>query len=421
MRPKTPAGSARRPTSERRACGMSGLPDDEHFMRAALAEAHAAASAGEVPVGAVVVQDGRIVATGRNAPIDRHDPTAHAEIVALRAAAQALGNYRLDGCTLYVTLEPCAMCSGAMLHARVGRLVFGATEPRTGAAGSVIDLFAEPRLNHHTQVVRGVLAEACGGVLQTFFHQRREAQRATRPAPVREDALRTPAARFAHLPPLPEGFCAQAATLCAAGGGLQMHWLEAGPGAQGNATFLCLHGPEGWSEALSEWLVPLHAAGARVLAPDLIGFGRSDKPKRDAWHTLEHHAALLAEWAGQGDLRGAVIVLPAAQAPLAAALVRHAPDRFAGCAVLTEPAAGEGVGDAPFPDAGHRAGPRTWARLVPQGANAAAAAVATLATQFSEARSVLDLHTGTAAPADQARQAMEYFRAACEPAPPLAP
>ena len=400
---------------------MSGLPDDEHFMRAALAEAHAAASAGEVPVGAVVVQGGRIVGTGRNAPIDGHDPTAHAEIVALRAAAQALGNYRLDGCTLYVTLEPCAMCSGAMLHARVSRLVFGATEPRTGAAGSVIDLFGEPRLNHHTQVVRGILAEACGGVLQAFFQQRRDAQRAVRPAPVREDALRTPAARFAHLPPLPHGFRAQATTLSAAGGGFQMHWVEAGPTAQGKATFLCLHGPGGWSEALSEWLVPLHASGARVVAPDLVGFGRSDKPKRGTWHTLERHAALLADWAGHCDLRSAVIVLPVAQAPLADALVRHAADRFAGCAVLTEPAAGEGVADAPFPDAGHRAGPRAWARLVPQSAAEVADAIAELAARFPAGGHLLDLPTGAAAPRDQARQAMEYFQAAREPAPPLAP
>jgi tRNA(adenine34) deaminase len=115
---------------------------DEIFMQQALAEARQAAAAGEVPVGAVVVRRGEVIASGRNAPVDGHDPTAHAEIVALRAAAQVLGNYRLDDCELFVTLEPCAMCSGAMLHARLKRVVFGAADPKTGAAGSVLNLFA---------------------------------------------------------------------------------------------------------------------------------------------------------------------------------------------------------------------------------------------------------------------------------------
>ena len=134
-------------------------------MRLALAEARAAADAGEVPVGAVVVKDGRVIATGRNAPIAAHDPTAHAEIVALRAAAEALSNYRLDGCQLFVTLEPCAMCAGAMLHARLARVVYGAAEPKTGAAGSVLDLFALAPLNHQTQVQGGGAGAEHDGVL----------------------------------------------------------------------------------------------------------------------------------------------------------------------------------------------------------------------------------------------------------------
>jgi tRNA(adenine34) deaminase len=146
---------------------------DELFMRAALAEADAAAGAGEVPVGAVVVAGEAIVGRGFNAPILRRDPTAHAEIAALRAAAAALGNYRLPDCELYVTLEPCAMCAGAILHARIRRVVFGAPDPKTGACGSVVNLFAEPRLNHHATVVGGVLAEACGAVLSAFFAARR--------------------------------------------------------------------------------------------------------------------------------------------------------------------------------------------------------------------------------------------------------
>ena len=155
---------------------------DEDFMALALAEARLAAAAGEVPVGAVIVRSGVVIATGRNAPIDRHDPTAHAEIVALRAAAQVLGNYRLDGCTLYVTLEPCAMCSGAMLHARLQRVGFGATEPKTGAAGSVIHLFAQPQLNHQTSVTGGVLAKQASALMHDFFQQIRPDARKQRRA-----------------------------------------------------------------------------------------------------------------------------------------------------------------------------------------------------------------------------------------------
>jgi len=144
-------------------------------MSAALALAHAASEAGEVPVGAVVVKAGEIIGAGFNAPISRHDPSAHAEIQAMRAAAVLLDNYRLTGCTLFVTLEPCVMCAGAILHARISRLVYGAPDPKTGAAGSVLNLFADNRLNHHTEVEGGILAEACGRMLQSFFQDRRKA------------------------------------------------------------------------------------------------------------------------------------------------------------------------------------------------------------------------------------------------------
>ena len=147
---------------------------DDIFMRQALDQAHNAWALGEVPVGAVVVRDGQVIATGFNQPIGTHDPTAHAEIMALRAAAAVLGNYRLPGCELYVTLEPCAMCSGAMMHARLKRVVFGAADPKTGACGSVVNLFAENRLNHHAEVVAGVLQEECGAVLREFFAERRQ-------------------------------------------------------------------------------------------------------------------------------------------------------------------------------------------------------------------------------------------------------
>lgn len=147
--------------------------DDEYFMREALSLAQAAECLGEVPVGALVVRDGVIVGRGFNSPIGEHDPTAHAEIAALRDAARTLRNYRLPGCELFVTLEPCAMCAGAMLQARLARLVYGARDPKTGVHGSVVDLFAVERLNHHTQVVGGVLAAECGRLLSDFFAARR--------------------------------------------------------------------------------------------------------------------------------------------------------------------------------------------------------------------------------------------------------
>ena len=150
---------------------------DEIFMREALALARQAGELGEVPVGAVVVQGGEVVGRGFNAPISRHDPSAHAEMVALRDAAQRLGNYRLPGCDLYVTLEPCTMCCGAIFHARIARVVFGARGPKTGAAGSALDLFSLAQINHHATVEGGVLADECGALLSGFFAARRAAQR----------------------------------------------------------------------------------------------------------------------------------------------------------------------------------------------------------------------------------------------------
>ena len=146
---------------------------DRDYMAEALALARQAGSLGEVPVGALVVREGVIVGRGFNQPITHHDPTAHAEIAALRDAARTLGNYRLPGCTLYVTLEPCMMCTGAILHARIARVVYGAADPKTGVAGSVLDLYAEPRLNHHAQVEGGIMAAECGGLLSAFFAARR--------------------------------------------------------------------------------------------------------------------------------------------------------------------------------------------------------------------------------------------------------
>ena len=174
-------------------------------MRIALDQAHNAALVGEVPVGAVVMRDGQVIATGYNRPITEHDPTAHAEIVALRHAAHLLGNYRLPECELYVTLEPCAMCAMALLHARVKRVVFGAADPKTGAAGSVIDLFANPQLNHHTELTGGVSAEACAQLLRDFFAERREQYRQRRGAPAAADDEPIPAGEAVEIePPKPQ-------------------------------------------------------------------------------------------------------------------------------------------------------------------------------------------------------------------------
>jgi tRNA(adenine34) deaminase len=155
------------------------VTDDERFMRQALREAEIAAEAGEVPVGAVIVHEGRVIGRGHNQRETLRDPTAHAEMIAITSAAAGLESWRLDGCTLYVTLEPCAMCAGAIVLARLPRLVFGAFDPKAGACGSVLNIVEEPRLNHRVVPEGGVLAELCGGILQEFFRTRRGAERSS--------------------------------------------------------------------------------------------------------------------------------------------------------------------------------------------------------------------------------------------------
>jgi tRNA(adenine34) deaminase len=322
---------------------MSG---DDVFMALALAQARQAAQAGEIPVGAVVVRQGQVIATGRNAPIDRHDPTAHAEIVALRAAAQALGNYRLEDCELFVTLEPCAMCSGAMLQARLKRVVFGATEPKTGAAGSVIDLFAQARLNHQTARQGGVLAVQSAALLQEFFQQRRTEQRevARQRHPLRDDALRTPDAAFEKL----EGYAWTPHYLSdlPALGGLRMHYLNEPArqeGGEAPSTFLCLHGHDAWSYQYRDMIPSLLQAGHRVVAPDLIGFGKSDKPKKESFHTFAQHRQILIELVERLDLHNVVLVLQSWRDLLGLSLPMIAPQRYRGLRVINAPLAGEAV------------------------------------------------------------------------------
>ncbi|CAM5787278.1 tRNA adenosine(34) deaminase TadA [Ottowia pentelensis] len=307
-------------------------------MRLALAEARAAAAAGEVPVGAVVVQGGRVIATGRNAPIGQHDPTAHAEIAALRAAARALGNYRLDGCTLYVTLEPCAMCAGAMLHARLARVVFGAPDPRTGAAGSVLNVFGESRLNHQTVVQGGVLAEEGGALLRAFFETRRG-----NPSPLREDALRTPDAAFDGLPGYP--WAPHYVSDLPALAGLRLHYVDEGP-RDAPLTWLCLHGNPGWSYLYRHLIARLAAAGQRVVAPDLIGFGKSDKPKKEAAHRFDWHRQVLLELVERLDLRRVVLVVQDWGGLLGLTLPMASPARYHGLLVMNTLLA---TGEAPLP------------------------------------------------------------------------
>jgi tRNA(adenine34) deaminase len=324
-------------------------------MHEALAQARAAGQAGEVPVGAALVRAGELIATGRNAPVAAHDPTAHAEIVALRAAARRLGNYRLDGCTLYVTLEPCAMCAGAMLHARLPRVVYGAADPKTGAAGSVLDLFAQPRLNHQTRVSGGVLADACGALISEFFQNRRHAQRAA--WPLRDDALRTPDEAFAALPDYP--WTPRYVNDLPALAGLRLHYLDEGPRVNARA-WLLLHASPAWSYQFRHLIAALLAAGERVIAPDLIGFGKSDKPKKEAAHRLDWHEQTLRELVERLDLRGATL-LAQAGAP-GWGLLESAPGRFANALAIGVEAQGAGY-EAPFLDMGHRAGPRAFAHL----------------------------------------------------------
>jgi tRNA(adenine34) deaminase len=393
---------------------MTPSPDrDEAFMRLALDEARAAAEAGEVPVGAVLVKDGEVIATGRNAPIARHDPSAHAEMLALREGARRLGNYRLDGCTLYVTLEPCAMCSGAMLHARLDRVVYGAADPKTGAAGSVLDLFAQPQLNHQTRVQAGVLAEQAAALLRGFFKERR-----LNPHPLREDALRTPDAAFENLPGYPWGphYLSDLPAL----DGLRLHYLDEGP-RDAATTWLCLHGNPAWSYLYRHMIPVFLAAGHRVVAPDLIGFGKSDKPKKDAAHTFSWHRQVLLEFVERLDLRGVALVVQDWGGLLGLTLPPAAPDRYQGLLVMNttlgtgdaplspgflawremcaskpdfavgrlfargNPQMGEAecaAYDAPFPDRGHRAALRAFPPMVPEFADSDGAAVSREARRF---------------------------------------
>lgn len=391
------------------------MPDDARYMGLALAQCQVALDAQEVPVGAIVVKDGKVIAVGQNATIAQHDPTAHAEIVALRAAAAALGNYRLDGCELFVTLEPCAMCAGAILHARLKRVVFGAFDPKAGAAGSVLNLFDQKQLNHHTEIQGGVLEARCAQPLQAFF-QRKRKDRRSKQIPLREDAVRTADTRFRDLPDYP--WAAHYVQELPVLDGLRMHYLDEGP-VDAAIVFLCLHGGTGWSYAFRKMMPIWCGAGHRVLAPDLIGFGKSDKPKRTQTHTFEFHRQCLLQLIEHLGLHDIVLVGQGWGAVLGLTLPMVDPLRYKGLLLMNalraigddvlQPArlllkdlhpekASLDVGalmardnpefsarecnayNAPFPDAGHRAALRAHPALV------ADAAVLTLARHFLQQR-----------------------------------
>lgn len=363
---------------------------DEDIMRLALTCARDAAKAGEVPVGAVLVRRQpnhiEVLATSHNQPITTHDPSAHAEMLALRQAAGRLGNYRLDGCELFVTLEPCAMCAQAALHARVARVVYGATEPKTGAAGSVVDLFGDARLNHQTQVSGGVLQEEGAALLQAFFAQRRQAQRANNPHPLRDDALRTPDERFANLPGYPWAphYLSDLPGLA----GLRLHHLDEGP-QEAPITWLCLHGSPGWSHVYRHMIPTFLAADHRVVAPDLIGFGKSDKPKKEGAHSLHWHLQVLLELVERLSLQRVVLVFPQGDT-LGVALLHAAPERFLGqWAVARSDADDNAAAKAPFPDQGHRAGPRAFSRLLATAENTPSSQGAAPAPDEASARAAL--------------------------------
>lgn len=327
-------------------------------MALALEQARLAVQKYEVPVGAVVVKDGRVIGEGHNACVANSDPTGHAEINAIRQASQNLANYRLDGCTLYVTLEPCAMCAGAILNARLQRVVFGAYEPKTGAGGSIVNLFDYPTLNHHTHAEGGVLAQQASELLQNFFERRRGEAR-TGVAKLREDALRTPEKCFQSLDAYPwtPRYVQDLPSLA----GLRMHYLDEGP-KHANLVFLCLHAPTHWSYFFKDVIPTWLQAESRVLAPDLIGFGKSDKPKRKEQHSLEFHARYLCEWIETLDLRRIVLVVEQEAEMLGRMLPIQSASRYLGFLLLETSNDTPRVDRdamayaAPFPDAGHRAG-----------------------------------------------------------------
>ena len=305
------------------------MNQDSKWMAYALELANQAGQSGEVPVGAVVVREGVVVGRGRNGPVGNIDPTAHAELLALRDAAQHIGNYRLEDCTLYVTLEPCTMCAGAILNSRISRLVFGASEPKTGAAGSVHNVFLNSSINHQTQVLGGVMAEESKQLLQQFFKPKRMNLN-----PLREDALRPLDEWFEGIPDYPwhANYLSDLPTL----NGLRMHYLDESEHAdkKDQLTYLCLHGNPAWSYLYRKMMPTFLANGHRVIAPDLIGFGKSDKLKKSHQHSFDFHRQVLWEFIERLNLERVVLVVQDWGGILGLTLPMEMPSRFVGLLVM---------------------------------------------------------------------------------------
>jgi tRNA(Arg) A34 adenosine deaminase TadA len=334
-------------------------------MALALEQASLGAKAGEVPVGAVVVHNGQLVASAHNHPIGLNDPCAHAEVLALRQAGQVLHNYRLEQCEVFVTLEPCAMCAQALLHARVKRVVFAAFEPKMGAAGSVLNLFDMPALNHHTVVQSGVLADEAAELMRVFFEQRRASARA-QAMPLMPFALRTPEAAFQTLwARWPQasfwGDKGHNLTSLPSLGGLNLHYRDSG-GAVNAPVWVALHSPQAWWPQWADWARD-KADHARVLLPDLVGFGQSDKPKKESWHRPEWHARVLIEWLEALDVLPVLWAVTPDQADLVQVIRQLRPDSMVSVEVLLpQPPVDLPTGweNVPYPDRGHRAACRAW-------------------------------------------------------------
>jgi tRNA(adenine34) deaminase len=311
--------------------------DSEHAkMGVALEQARLAQAVGEVPVGAAVFLGERLIAKAHNLPVSSHNPCAHAEILALQEAGRQLGNYRLEGCTLFVTLEPCVMCAGAILNSRIKRLVFGATDERAGAAGSVINVFDNPSLNSHTQVQSGFMADDCAKPLVDFFKLRRVQSKVVREQTqqyLREDALRPEMLELKRLMShwQEAGLVSVYVNDLSSHPGLRLHhWdmqaqktcapLPTAPDHE-QKTWLCLHGLGSSGAFFAPWAIERARLGERVLMPDLMGFGLSDHLRNAARFDLHAQVLLLEEWFDRMNLKRVHLMSHDWSAQLALSLV----------------------------------------------------------------------------------------------------